>query len=118
MTEFRITKFRREGGYYRARVTPATGDTVEVHRRYGSWMRDVPGGMKELPREISAALAVKVRQLERREREALDARRAAAVASGRVPCAVASPLASPGSSASAPLDRRVRVRVLALDQAA
>lgn len=68
----KITKMERvQEGYLTARVTMEPSDpTVQVHRRYGSWLRDVPDStmMAELPRAVSAALAGKARLFEKRER--------------------------------------------------
>lgn len=117
--QFTVTKLQRsEQGYWTARVTPVGGDTVEVHRRFGSWLRDVPGGYRELPQGWPTALQERVRLLERRERERIEARRAAAVASGRVLVAVASPRASSEATPSDALAPPARVRVHALCQPA
>lgn len=67
-----ITKMQREPeGYLTARVTLEPGTpTVPVHRRYGSWMADVPGEggmMREVPRNVAAALQDKARLFEKHE---------------------------------------------------
>lgn len=75
---FTITKLgRHEDGYFHARITPAGGKPIYVHRRYGSWM--APGKfrgrevMKELeslrlPPDAKVELQRKARALERAER--------------------------------------------------
>lgn len=111
-----VTKLERNpDGYWQARVS-TNGETIPVHRKFGAWyadVRDKPGHLQGVLPWVATVLAEKVRLLERREREALEARRAAAVASGRVPVTVASQPASPAPSGlSAP---GVRVRCLVRD---
>lgn len=67
-----ITKMQREPeGYLTARVTPEPGaKTVPVHRKFGSWMVDVPGSpghMREVTRPVAAALQDKARLFEKHE---------------------------------------------------
>lgn len=76
--DFTITKFgRSEDGYFHARVTPAGGKPVYVHRKHGSWL--APGRvrgrelLKELeglgfPIEVKVELQKKARAIERAER--------------------------------------------------
>jgi hypothetical protein len=71
---FTITKFgRHEDGYLHARVTPAGGTPIYVHRKFGSWM--APGELKGRPvlkeiaqKEVKVALQAKAFSLEKAER--------------------------------------------------
>lgn len=66
----RITKFQRsEGGWLTARVTPDEGGrTIDVHRRYGSWMAgDDP--MTQVLTPVAKALQEKARAFEKAERK-------------------------------------------------
>lgn len=63
---------RDPDGYWRARVS-AGGVTLNVHRRYGSWLAEVrprPGvrhvELREVLPHVAAALQARVRPLERR----------------------------------------------------
>lgn len=77
MREFTITKMsRHEMGYLHARITPAGGRPIYVHRRFGSWMAPGKIGdrevMKELesfglPQAAKVELQRKARALERAE---------------------------------------------------
>jgi hypothetical protein len=121
LTEMRITKLQRNGdGYWTARVTPEGGETIEMTRRWGSWLAlwgDGGGQLKEpaalgLP-DAPARIQERVRRLETRERELIAARRQATAASGRALARPrdASPPAWPGRIAPLPLAVRARVRV-------
>lgn len=72
---FVITKLERhpEHGYWRARVT-CEGVTLEVHRRFGSWLAEVRTAprartfnQREVLPHVAAELQRKVKRLERRE---------------------------------------------------
>jgi hypothetical protein len=112
--ELTVTKLERHhDGYWTARVS-VNGETVAVHLRCGAWYANVPGKpghLKGVLPPIAAALAEKVRILERRERERLERRREAAVASGRVPCLVASRGTSSESNAQPAHVCRVRIQL-------
>lgn len=99
MSEIRITKLCRDeqAGWWKARVTPEGATTYEVHRRYGSWMRDgeTPGHGFELPKAWSVALQERVRRRERAEWDLFEARRQEAVASGRCEAQVRSDASPP-----------------------
>lgn len=118
MNGMRITKLERdEDGYWRARVTPESQETIQMTRRYGSWLAEYGGRLREPAAlglaDAPVALQERVRRLEAREREQVAARRRAAASSGRVRAQPrdASRRASSAPIASLPLAGRARVRV-------
>ena len=76
MSRLTITNLREEDGYYKATVTKED-QTVEVDRKYGSWMVLVPKKVgeatvyvrREVTRLVAQELQAKVVFLERKARK-------------------------------------------------